>query len=78
MANSIVSKFKDKKIILAGLSILVLAFSLFAFKFLKKSHVPIAMALDDGYLYPTIVSIKSMMENKNRNSYYKFYIMHYL
>ena len=68
MANSIVSKFKNKKIILAGLSILVLFFSFLAFKFLKKNHVPIAMALDDGYTYPTIVSITSMMENKNRNT----------
>ena len=31
----------------------------------KKSQVniPIAMALDDGYTYPTIVSITSIMEN---------------
>ena len=76
MANSIVSKFKDKKIIIAGLSILVLVFSFLAFKFLKKNHVPIAMALDDGYTYPTIVSITSMMENKNRNTVYDFYVMH--
>ncbi len=76
MANSIVSKFKDKKIIIAGLSILVLVFSFLAFKFLKKNHIPIAMALDDGYTYPTIVSITSMMENKNRNTVYDFYVMH--
>ena len=42
----------------------------------EKVNIPIAMALDDGYLYPTIVSITSMMENKSKNSYYEFYIMH--
>ncbi|MDO4199337.1 MAG: glycosyltransferase [Clostridia bacterium] len=42
----------------------------------EKKHVPIAMALDDGYLYPTIVSITSMMKNKNKNIVYDYYIMH--
>ena len=44
----------------------------------KKSNnvVDIAMALDDGYLYPTIVSITSMMENKNKDSKYIYHIMH--
>lgn len=44
----------------------------------KKSQVniPIAMALDDGYTYPTIVSITSIMENASRDTYYDFYIMH--
>ncbi len=42
----------------------------------EKRHVPIAMALDDGYLYPTVVSITSMMKNKNRNIVYDYYIMH--
>ena len=38
--------------------------------------IPIAMALDDGYLYPTIVAITSMMENKSSNTIYRYYIMH--
>ncbi len=38
--------------------------------------IPIAMALDDEYLYPTIVSITTMAENKNGNTFYDFYIMH--
>ncbi|MBR2579116.1 MAG: glycosyltransferase family 8 protein [Clostridia bacterium] len=42
----------------------------------EKKHVPIAMALDDGYLYPTVVSITSMMKNKNKNVVYDYYIMH--
>ena len=28
--------------------------------------VPIAMALDDGYTYPTIVAMTSMLENANK------------
>lgn len=38
--------------------------------------IPIAMALDDGYTYPTIVAITSMMESKTSNSEYDYYIMH--
>ena len=34
------------------------------------------MALDDNYVYPTIVAITSAMENKNQDSEYSFYIMH--
>lgn len=54
-----------------------------AFKFLNNSNVssrtpniPIAMALDDGYTYPTIVAITSIMENANPETEYDFYIMH--
>ncbi len=42
----------------------------------SSQHVPIAMALDDGYLYPTVVSITSAMENKNPGTFYDYYIMH--
>lgn len=44
----------------------------------KKSNttVPIAMAMDEGYLYPTIVSITSIMENSNYKTKYDFYVMH--
>ena len=38
--------------------------------------VPIAMALDDNYVYPTVVAITSAMENKNPRSEYSFYVMH--
>lgn len=41
-----------------------------------EKTVPIAMALDDGYLYPTIVSITSMMENAKKDTVYDLYIMH--
>lgn len=42
----------------------------------NERTVPVAMALDDGYLYPTIVSITSMMENAKKDSIYDLYIMH--
>lgn len=42
----------------------------------SERTVPIAMALDEGYLYPTIVSITSMMENAKDDSIYDLYIMH--
>lgn len=40
------------------------------------TNIPIAMALDDGYTYPTIVSITSIMENADPETEYDFYIMH--
>ena len=42
----------------------------------KSLTVSIAMALDDGYTYPTIVAITSMMETKNSDTHYDYYIMH--
>ncbi|MBR2579114.1 MAG: hypothetical protein IKE41_03145, partial [Clostridia bacterium] len=41
-----------------------------------NESIPIAMALDDGYTYPTIVAITSMVESKTSNSVYDYYIMH--
>lgn len=41
-----------------------------------QRSIPIAMALDDGYTYPTIVAITSAMKNANKNTHYDFYIMH--
>ena len=41
-----------------------------------ERSIPIAMALDDGYTYPTIVAITSAMKNANKNTHYDFYIMH--
>lgn len=42
----------------------------------KAESIPVAMALDDEYTYPTIVSITSIMENKKPETKYDFYIMH--
>lgn len=38
--------------------------------------IPIAMALDENYIYPTIVAISSVMESSTYDSKYDFYIMH--
>ena len=42
----------------------------------EKNIIPIAMALDDGYIYPTIVAITSIVENADFDTKYSFYIMH--
>jgi len=41
-----------------------------------KRYVPIAMALDDNVLYPTIVTMTSLVKSRNNNTVYDFYIMH--
>ena len=38
--------------------------------------IPIAMALNEEYTYPTIVSMISILENANSNTKYEFYILH--
>ena len=40
------------------------------------TNLPIAMAMDDGYTYPTIVAITSIMENAHPKTTCDFYIMH--
>lgn len=42
----------------------------------EVNTVPIAMALDENYVYPTVVAITSAMENSNCRAKYDFYIMH--
>ena len=42
----------------------------------SENVINIAMALDEGYLYPTVVSMISMLENKDKDSVYHYYIMH--
>ena len=39
------------------------------------TNVPIAMAADDNYTYPTLVSITSLMENSKKSTLYDIYIM---
>ena len=38
--------------------------------------IPIAFSLDNGYFYPTIVSITSILENAFNRTKYEFYILH--
>ena len=40
-----------------------------------QSSIPIAMAADDNYTYPTIVSITSLVKNSGKNTCYDVYIM---
>ena len=37
--------------------------------------IPIAMAADDNYTYPTLVAITSLMENSKKDTHYDIYIM---
>ncbi len=41
----------------------------------EKKVIPIAMATDNNYVYPTIISMVSMCENKKSDTYLKFNIM---
>lgn len=43
---------------------------------IENIGIPIAMAMDDNYVYPTMVSITSAMENIDSGTEYSFYIMH--
>ncbi len=40
-----------------------------------ENVVPIAMAADDNYTYPTLVAITSLMENSKKDTHYDIYIM---
>ena len=42
----------------------------------EDNKIYIAMSLDNNYIYPTIVSITSIMENSSKENKYIFYIMH--
>lgn len=39
-------------------------------------EISIAMTFDENYVYPTLVSMTSIMENSNPNINYDFYLMH--
>ena|GEM_PF-2793605 len=40
-----------------------------------KKSIPILMSTDNGYVYPTLVSMTSMVKNKKRDTFLKFNIM---
>ena len=46
------------------------------YKNLDYNIIPISMALDNNYIYPTIVAITSMMLNSNLRIKYNYYIIH--
>lgn len=41
----------------------------------EVNKIPIAMATDNNYVYPTIVAMVSMLENKKESTYLDFHIM---
>lgn len=41
----------------------------------KKNIVPIVMASDENYLFPTSVAMVSIMENGNEENEYIFYLL---
>ena len=44
-------------------------------KDIEVNKIPIAMATDNNYVYPTIVAMVSMLENKNESTHLDFHIM---
>ena len=40
-----------------------------------ETYIPIAMASDENYIYPTIVAMTSVLENRKPNTKIDFYIM---
>ncbi len=75
---------KNKSFLVGSILLCIAVLGLGLFWFFKNnqqknsesSNISIAMALDDGYLYPTIVAMTSIMENANKNTKYDFYVMH--
>ena len=77
-----IDKFKNYiKRVLAHFFTITFFFSLFgvsdavATDYSDKKIIPIVMATDDGYAYPTQVAMNSIMETKNRDVFIKFYVM---
>ena len=71
------SKFKLWLSFLVFITILTtVGFSFFYLKETKtNNNISVAMAADDNYTYPTIVSITSLMTNSKNDTYYDIYIM---
>ncbi len=64
-------------LILCGISFLIFhVFRVYEKRSTNHEGIPIAMALDDGYTYPTIVAMTSILENAAKETKYDFYIMH--
>lgn len=65
--------FKSLVVVLLCAAMLVPCFKSYAAG--EKNIIPIAMATDDNYVYPTLVAMTSMLENKNPDTCLKYYIM---
>ncbi len=70
-------KAKIWSIIVICVAILVsIGFTFFKSKGTKaQNNIAVAMAADDNYTYPTIVSITSLLTNSKNDTYYDIYIM---
>ena len=54
---------------------LILASEVISMEKQTKNIIPIAMATDNNYVYPTLVSMTSILENKNKDTKLEFHIM---
>ena len=75
--NKFINTLVWVSLILCGVSFLIFhVFRIYEKKSASHEGIPIAMALDDGYTYPTIVAMTSILENAAKETKYDFYIMH--
>ena len=42
----------------------------------KKTKIAVSYATDNNYIYPIIVSMKSLVSNADYNTFYNIYILH--
>lgn len=76
-------KKKSKKILFLVVALILIVGIFGCVKFFKTKPItnskeitiPIAMAADDNYTYPTIVAMTSILENAKPTTKYEFYIM---
>ena len=67
--NKFINTLVWVSLILCGVSFLIFhVFRIYEKKSASHEGIPIAMALDDGYTYPTIVAMTSNMEDKYKNA----------
>ena len=67
--NKFINTLVWVSLILCGVSFLIFhVFRIYEKKSASHEGIPIAMALDDGYTYPTIVAMTSIMEDKYKNA----------
>jgi len=64
-----------KKILSIMCGLLILISSVFNVNVFAKAEIPIAMCLDNNYTLPTIVAMTSMLENVQKGTEYKYYLL---
>lgn len=43
---------------------------------LAKNNIPVVFGIDENYFYPCVVSMTSLLENANENTFYNIYVIH--